>query len=550
MNADAYDFVIAGGGSAGCVLAHRLSEDSDVRVLLLEAGGTDWNPLIHIPLGVGKIRQARMYDWGYDTEPEPNLNNRKIEIFRGKVLGGSSSINFMGHNRGNRSDYERWARSGLPGWSYANLLPYFKRTETWRDGSAPHRGTSGPLGVRYTCRRDPLGWAILDAARSAGIPIFDDVNGAEPDGFGLAQSAIDYGRRASSARAFLRPALSRKNLTVKTRSLATRILFEGKTAVGLEYLRGGALCQARAERELILAAGAINSPQLLMLSGIGDADQLRPLGISSTLHLPGVGANLQDHLAASVAHRRIGAESPLHRTLRADRLALALIRAFFTGKGPATDIPSGVSAVLRSRAGLDGPDIQYLFGSGTLEAKPWFPGLGAGWRDMFNLRAVALHPESRGTVSLVSSDPTQKARIQARFLSAPNDWHTLREGIRIAREVFRQKALDAFRGEEISPGPSCTSAADIDAFIRRTAVTVYHPSCTCRMGQDELAVVDPELRVRGIERLRVVDASVMPDLVSCNINACVLVIAERASDLIRGGPPLPAETCDLAAASA
>ncbi len=537
MNRDAYDYVVVGGGSAGCVLARRLSEDPEVRVLLLEAGGADWDPLIHIPLGVGRIWQERLHDWGYDTEPEPNLNQRSFVALRGKVLGGSSSINFMAHIRGHRGDYDRWARSGLTGWSYSNLLPYFKRTETWQDGSAPHRGADGPIGVGYTNRIDPLAAALLEAARSAEFPIFDDVNSGEPEGFGYSQSTIAHGRRASAAVAYLRPIRGRGNLKLEMRALATRILFEGHRAVGVEYLKGGALLQAHAERELILAGGAINSPQLLMLSGIGDADQLRPLGIAMKLHLPGVGANLQDHLSAMVAHWRKG-ESHLAHTLRADRIAWAMLRAYFTGKGPATELPGGVTAVIRSRVGLDSPDIQFVFRGAAMEARPWLPGLGRGWRDSFCLRAILLHPESRGSVSLVSADARQKVRIRHRFLSEPGDMSTLREGVRIARAVFRQKPLDAFRAEEFSPGAHRTSDEDLAVFIRETGVPMHHPACTCRMGEDEFAVVDPQLKVRGIERLRVVDASVMPDVVSGNINACVLAIAERASDLIRGRPPI------------
>jgi choline dehydrogenase-like flavoprotein len=541
MNTEAYDFVIVGAGSAGCVLAHRLTEDAQVRVLLLEAGGTDWDPLIHIPLGVATIWKKRLHDWGYDTEPEPNLNNRCIEMLRGKVLGGSSSINAMAHIRGHRGDYDRWARrSGLAGWSYANLEPYFKRTETWQYGPAPHRGSSGPIKVRYTNRDDPLAWAMLDAARAAGIPVFDDVNCGTPEGFGLSQSTIGRGRRSSAAVAYFRPAQGRSNLTLKMRALATRILVEGNAAVGLEYVSGGVVHRVRAERELILSGGALNSPQLLMLSGIGDADRLRSLGIRSTLHLPGVGTNLQDHLGVCLEHWRLG-DTPLMRILRADRIAWSMVRAYLTGEGPATQLPGGFTAVVRSRAGLDAPDIQFIYRGGALHAKPWLPLIGPRWRDAFSLRPVLLHPESRGRVSLASADPADKVRIHANFLSAPNDLKKLREGVRLGREVLRQNILAPYRGEEISPGPHSTTDEDIDAFIRTTAVTIHHPSCTCRMGQDELAVVDPELRVRGLDRLRVVDASVMPDLVSGNINACVLMIAEKASDMIRGRPPLPAE---------
>lgn len=541
MQAEEFDYVIVGGGSAGCVLAARLSEDPGVRVLLLEAGGRDWHPFIHMPLGVGQIRQADLFDWGYLSEPQTNMGGRRIELKRGKVLGGSSSVNFMAHNRGNRSDFDRWVRMGAPQWSYEKILPYFKRLESWREGSAPHRGTDGPVGITYTCRSDPLGWAVLDAARDAGYPIFDDLNGPEPNGFGLAQSAIDRGRRASASNAYLRPIRGRRNLTVRTRSQATRILFEGTTAVGLQYLWRDASREVRARREVIISSGAVNSPHLLMLSGIGDADALRKLGIASVQHLPGVGRNLQDHLMVPMNYRRIGPESPLHRMLRIDRLVPALVSAVVAGKGPATVLPSGVNSIIRSRPELDAPDIQIIFGAGAMEARPWFPGVN-NWEDMFYLRPVGSHPESRGRLWLESADPRRKPRIDPCYLSCPEDVRALRDGFRIVRDVVRQKPLDPFRGEELLPGPSCTSDAQIDAHIRATATTVQHLSCTCRVGNDAGAVVDSQLRVRGVERLRVVDASVMPEVLSCNIHAAVLAIAEWASDVIRGRPLLPAET--------
>ncbi len=540
MKPETYDYVIVGAGSAGCVLARRLTEDAQTRVLVLEAGGTDWNPLIHIPLGGGKIWEKRWHDWGYDTEPEPNLNNRRIEMLRGKVLGGSSSINMMAHIRGHHGDYDRWARSGLPGWSYADLAPYFKRSETWQYGPAPHRGSSGPLNIRYTNRDDPISWAVLEAARSAGFPVFDDVNNGSPEGFGLSQCTIDKGRRASAAVAFLHPARKRRNLAVRTRTHATRILLEGNKAVGVEYVKGGLAHQVRAERELILSGGALNSPQLLMLSGIGDADRLRSLGIAPRVQLPGVGTNFQDHLAVNLVYWRLS-QSPLQHTLRADRLTIAMLRAYFTGKGPATQLPGGFTSVTRSRAGLDAPDIQFLFRGGALDARPWLPIIGPAWRDSFSLRAVLLHPSSRGRVFLASTDPLDRVRVQPNFLSVRDDLDKLCEAVGTGRRILAQTPLDPHRGEEKSPGAQCASRKDIEAYIRATAVTVHHPSCTCRMGLDDSAVVDPELRVRGVDRLRLVDASVMPDLVSGNINACTLMIAEKASDLIRGRPLLPPE---------
>lgn len=534
---DAFDYVIVGGGSAGCVLAARLTEDADVRVLLLEAGGSDRHPFISIPLGVGQIRQANLFDWGYASEPQPGLDGRRIELKRGRVLGGCSSVNFMAHNRGNRSDYARWVRLGTPQWSYERLLPYFMRLETWHDGDGPHRGKHGPIGITYTCRSDPLGPAMLEAAAAAGFPIFDDLNGPEPNGFGLAQSAVDRGRRASASRAYLRPARGRANLVVRTGTLATAITIEQGVATGVRYVDRSGAHRARATREVLVTSGAFNSPQLLMLSGIGPAAHLESIGIPVLVDLPGVGTGLQDHLSIPLNHARIGEESPLHRMLRADRVLPTLARAYFAGTGPATVLPSGVNCILRSRPELDAPDIQIIFGAGAMEARPWLPGF-RDWQDLFYLRPVGSHPASRGTVRLASADPRVAPRIDPRYLSEPDDLRALRDGFRIAREVMRQRPLDPFRGAELSPGPACVTDADIDAHIRRTATTVQHASCTCRSGIDAGAVTDHELRVRGVENLRVVDASVMPEVLSCNIHAAVLAIAEWAADRIRGRSPL------------
>jgi choline dehydrogenase-like flavoprotein len=532
-----YDYVIVGAGSAGCVLAYRLTADPSIRVLVLEAGGRDTHPLIHVPIGLGKIWEHRMFDWGYDTEPEPRLDNRRIEAMRGKVLGGSSSINVMAYVRGHRGDYDRWAQNGCRGWSYAEVLPYFKRCESWEKGENAWRGGDGPLSVIGTRNRDPLfdGW--LDAAREADWPFTEDYNGKEQEGFGLAQWTIKNGRRGSASVAFLRPAMRRPNLTVETSALATRVLLEGSRATGIEYARGVRLEQAFATREVLLAGGVFNSPQLLMLSGIGPADHLREIGITPRVSLRGVGENLQDHLSVDVHHARRG-RGPFHAEMRMDRTAINMTRAYLFGTGPGTVLPSRLHAFLKTRRELPVPDIQFLFRGAPAKAHPWFPGITAPYEDSFGLRPVMLHPESRGAVRLQSADPTAPVRIMQNFLASERDVRTIREGVKLGRDIASRKGIEPFRGREMAPGPECRTDAEIDAFVRRTAITAHHPCATCAMGAGEDAVLDPALRVRGVEKLRVVDASAMPDLVSGNINACVLMIAEKAADLVLGRPPL------------
>jgi 4-pyridoxate dehydrogenase len=532
-----FDYVIVGAGSAGCVLAYRLTADPTIRVLLLEAGGRDRHPLIHVPIGLGKMWERRMFDWGYDTEPEPRLDNRRIEAMRGKVLGGSSSINVMAYVRGHRGDYDRWAQQGCRGWSYADVLPYFKRCESWEKGENTWRGGHGPLTVIDTRNRDPLfdGW--LDAARDADWPFTEDYNGKEQEGFGRGQWTIRNGRRCSAAVAFLRPAMRRANLTVETSALATRVILEGSRAVGVEYARDGRLHRAAAAREVLLAGGVFNTPQLLMLSGIGEADHLRAVGIEPRVNAPGVGKNLQDHLSVDVHHLRRG-RGPFHAEMRLDRAALNMVRAYVLGTGPGTVLPSRLHAFLKTRRELPVPDIQFLFRGAPARAHPWFPGITPPYEDSFGLRPVMLHPESRGVVRLRSADPSAPVRIVQNFLATDHDVRTIREGVKLGRDIASRKGLDPFRGRETSPGPDCRTDAEIDAFVRRTAATAHHPCATCAMGAGADAVLDPELRVRGVEGLRVADASAMPDLVSGNINACVLMIAEKASDLVLGQPPL------------
>jgi 4-pyridoxate dehydrogenase len=529
-----YDYVIVGAGSAGCVLANRLSEDPAVRVCILEAGGRDSDPLIRIPIGIGKMHEKRLHDWGYDSEPEPGLDNRKIEAMRGKVIGGSSSINVMAHVRGNAGDYDRWAQKGCTGWSYAAVLPYFRRSERWEGGEDAWRGGGGPLDVISSKSTDPLFDAWFEAARQAGYPITEDYNGASQEGFGRSQSTIRNGRRCSAATAFLHPALTRSNLTLVTNALATKIVLEGTRATGVEFAHGndGRTSVVRAEREVILSGGVFNSPQLLMLSGIGPADHLRDVDIDPVIDLPGVGGNLQDHLAVMVAYDRPEG-GPFRDLMRFDRMAVAMVRAHLFGSGPATVLPSGLHGFIKTRPELAVPDIQFLFRGTAGNAHLWFPGVKAPYRDAFGIRPVLLHPESRGTVRLRDADPRTPVRIVQNFFDVEDDIGTLRQGVRLAREVAGQPALAPFRGEETAPGKSAVSDGDIDAWIRRTAITAHHPSCSCPMGIGADAVLDAELRVRGADGLRVVDAAAMPDLVSGNINACVLMIAEKALDLIR-----------------
>jgi 4-pyridoxate dehydrogenase len=534
-----HDYVIVGAGSAGCTLAHRLTEDPHARVLLLEAGDWDKDPWIHIPLGWGRMLNNRLHDWMYFAEPEATMGGRRIECARGKVIGGSSSINAMVYVRGNRADYDRWANYyGLPTWSYAHALPYFKRQERWEDGAGPYRGGDGPLTTERSRYQDPLIEALAAAGAAAGHPATEDYNGAEQEGFGRPQMTIRDGRRCSTAVAYLRPALERPNLKVEVNALATRLVLNNHRAVGVEYVQDGDKHIVHAEREVILAGGVINSPQLLMLSGIGDPVALRVQGIAPRVPLPGVGRNLQDHMAAAVTFRR-KEPGPLHRKMRADRIVREIAKARLRGRGIAASQPHGVMAFLKTSPDLPMPDIQLLCSAAPLTAAPYFRPFVAPYEDAFACRAVLLRPESRGQIILASRDPKQAPRIKQNFLARDREWATLRAGIKLARDIGRQSPLTPFIAAETGPGADCKSDAEIDAYIRTTAITVHHPLGTCRMGSDKDpdAVVDAECKVRGVEGLRVVDASVMPDLVGGNINAPVIMIAEKAADLIRGREP-------------
>ena len=534
-----YDYIIIGAGSAGCTLANRLSEDSNSTVLVIEAGGSDFDPLIHIPLGWGKILFNRLHDWGYFTEPEPELNGREVECARGKVIGGSSSINAMAYVRCHPEDFDRWENMGLSGWSYAHVLPYFKRSEDWQAGETDIRGSGGPLTTIKNIYPDPLKEAWLEAGLAAGYPVTDDYNTIN-EGFCVMQSTIRKGRRCSAAVAYLRPAVRRPNVTVVNKAMALGILAEKGRAVGIRYSRNGQAKTVSAEREIILSGGVINSPQLLMLSGIGNPEHLKEHDIECINPLPGVGQNLQDHIGVGIEYERIQ-DGPFVGKLRYDRIALAMLRAYFLGDGFATEMPGPIMAFLKSNEALDQPDIQLLTRFIPPESQPWFPGIRKKPKDAFMCRPAVLHPESRGELKLKSGDPRAKPAIHQNFLTEEKDWETLRTGFHIVRDVANQKPLDPFRGAEIQPGPGVAAKADIDAYIGQTAWTVHHPAGTCKMGleSDEMAVVDNEFRLRGIDGLRVIDASVLPDMPGGNINAPVIMMAEKASDIIKGKTPLP-----------
>lgn len=539
-----FDYIVIGAGSAGCVLAARLSEDPAVRVLLLEAGGRDWSPLLHAPGGLLPIMLSGAYAWRYQSVPQRHLDDRELYLPRGKVLGGSSAINGMVYDRGVPSDYDEWARLGNPGWSYAEVLPYFRRAESYGPGADFWHGDSGPMQVSRTGVNHPFAQAFVEAGQQGGYPYNDDSNGERREGFGPVDITVAQGRRCSAASAYLAPVRGRSNLIVLTGALASRILFEGRRAVGVELRRRGRLERYHAGREVIVAAGAINTPQLLMLSGIGEAEHLREHGIAPLCNLSGVGRNLQDHLAATV---KVTSPQPisLFKYINPLRGALALAQYTLLRRGPLADPGMQAVAFVKSDPALAEPDIKFLLLLALYRdhGRELIPQHG------FGVHINVVKPDSVGRLRLASDDPAVPPLIDQNYLAAERDRRVLRRGIEIAREVFRQPAFDPYRGVELDPGADVTSAEQIDAYIRAHADADYHSCGTCRMGGDEGAVVDAELRVRGVEGLRVVDASVMPRLVSGNTNMPVIMIAEKAADMIAGRSPLPAANISTATPS-
>ena len=531
MANEQFDYVIIGAGSAGCVLADRLTADGTRRVLLIEYGGSDRSIFIQMPSALSIPMNMPKYNWFYHTEPEPNLGGRSMHTPRGKVLGGSSSINGLVYIRGNPQDFERWNAEGAAGWAYRDVLPYFKRAEKREEGGNDYRGGAGKLQTSYGTLANPLHAAWLAAATEAGYPQSADINGFQQEGFGRMDMTVGEGRRCSASNAYLRPAMNRPNLKVLTHALATRIVFEGGRARAIEYTHGGAAHRAEATAEIILSGGPINSPQLLKLSGVGPAAELRSHGIEVVHDLPGVGENLQDHLEF---YFQVACKEPitLYSSINWRSRALIGARWLLRKDGLGATNHFETCGFIRSRPGIEYPDIQYHF----LPMAVAYDGSTLAQEHGFQAHVGPMRTKSRGWVRLASKNPSDKPRIFFNYLGEADDWTEMRACVRLTREIFAQHAFDRYRGREIQPGTDVQTDEQIDAFIRAKVESAYHPSCSCKMGAatDAMAVVDPQTRVYGLEGLRVVDSSIMPSVTTGNLNAPTIMLAEKAADHIIG----------------
>ena len=534
---DRFDFIIVGAGSAGCVLANRLSADPNNRVLLLEAGGPDNRPLMAMPLAWRDTFMDPKVSWGFMSEPEPYLDGRQIPAPRGKVLGGCSSVNGMMYQRGHAVDYDHWRQLGLSGWSYAEVLPYFKKSEnSWR-GEGAYHGAGGELTVSPHRTDEIIYPKLMQTAETLGFKRLDDFHGAEAEGFSTPEFTVHQGRRGSTAARFLHPVRGRSNLKVETGALTHRVLIEQGRAIGVQFEQHGQVRRAMADREVILSGGAFNSPQLLLLSGVGPAEELAEVGIKAIHDLKGVGKNLQDHASVGSVWKARG-EIAFDSRLRMDRLMLSVLQWRLFGTGDVAGLPVSAQGFYRTRPELEWPDVQFLIIPVSMMAQPWFPGWRKGVGHVLAAANVLLRPESRGEVTLRSADPRDKPKIQFNLLQAQADREAFRRMVRFARRFFETEPASGLVEGQVLPGPDVQTDAEIDAFVRSAIGTAMHPTSTCAMGNGPDAVLDEACRVRGLEGLRVVDASVMPTIVGGNTNAPVIMVAEKAADMILGQPAL------------
>jgi choline dehydrogenase len=529
-----FDYIIVGAGSAGCVLANRLSEDSSNKVLLLETGGSDKSIFIKMPTALSIPMNTDKFAWQFHTQPEPHLDNREMHCPRGKVLGGSSSINGMVYVRGHAKDFDEWQQHGANGWDYQACLPYFKKAESFYLGENSHRGGKGPLGVNNgNNMENPLYTAFIEAGAEAGYSTTNDYNSAQQEGFGPMHMTVKNGVRSSASREYLDPIKHRSNLTIVTGALALRVILDGKKATGVEYKLNGAVKTAKANKEVILSAGSIGSPHLLQLSGIGDTQALEKAGVEVKHHLPGVGQNLQDHLEFYFQYK---CKQPITLNGKLGLFSKGLIGAkwLLTRKGLGSTNHFESCAFIRSKPGVEWPDIQYHF----LPAAMRYDGRSAFAGHGFQVHVGHNKPKSRGSVTIASADPTQPPKIVFNYLEHQDDIEGFRACVRLTREIIEQPAFNQFRGEEIQPGQQVQTDEQIDAFVRQAVESAYHPSCSCKMGEDDMAVVNSNTQVRGIQSLRVVDSSIFPTIPNGNLNAPTIMVAEKAADIILGNKPL------------